>query len=276
MSELSREEYEELEVKVKALEERVGRLEKDVNSVVEEIRSVLIDVRSTLSELDNPLNYIKELGISDLIESITEDKLKEIIEAKLRELKKEMKGKLPVKEGRQVEGIKEGKEYNEKVSSKNSHEQLDKETPKIKKIKEVSPPTRETLVQERGLPFSGETSFSTTAYDNILKLVTCAGCLTYIFGKKGVEKVLDEYSRREWISHDLKLSLLHVVSLLNLSEVPEEREVSIEDHLIGLYLLNKLRSEAPATEFITILLLLSKYAGFPFIVRIMSQGREKP
>ncbi len=268
MSEMSLGSYEELETRIKALEERVERLENSLNSITEEVRSVLIDVRSTLSELDNPLNYIRELGIGDLIESTIEDKLKEIIEAKLKDLRRELRGKLTKETSAKGEA-----EKSEKTEKKRKIQEQPREL-ESEKSKIESGSATQKIPLEASFREIVEQKFRVNTYNEILNLIACAGCLTYIFGKKGVEKVLDEYSRRGWISHDVKLSLLHVASMLNLNDIPDEKEIGIEDHLIAMYLLDKLCRRAPVTEFIIILLLLSKYAGFPFIMRIVSQSQK--
>jgi len=249
------ESYEELEFKVKALEERIAKLENELNSVVDEVRTVLVDVRSTISELDNPLNYIKELGLSSLIESAIEEKLEKIIDDKLKEIRKEVKEKIS-----QVKTLKQPEEKKEeKKHTKPSQLELSPYGIDLKLNKSL-----ERLVRE-----------SSTSIDKILSMLTCAGCLVYIFGKRGVERVLDEYAKRGWITHDLKLTLLQISSLLELDGLPDEKETGIEDHLIVMYLLDKLHRGAPLTDFIVLLLLLSKYAGFPFILRVIER-EQKP
>jgi len=271
MSHSVADELEELEIKLKALEERVGSFEKNINEVTSEVRNVLIDIRSTLSELDNPFNYLKELGLESLLKSTIEEKLSEFVETRLKDLKKKLeekiaKAKIPTEQNEEQATIPTTQKMPETQQKVRQITRKETQLPLKRILGSVIPQKRLTLTQE---------SYSAIPLDEVLGLLSCAGCLIYIFGKRGAEKILDEYTRRGWIPDDVKLALLRASSILRLEDVPEEKEVGIEDHLIAMYLLNKLCDGAPLTEFLVVLLLLSKYAGFPFILKkIMSETRR--
>jgi len=81
---------EDLGMKLLQLEEKTNRLEASVSKISKETASVLTDIRSVLSELENPMNYLKGLGIDEVMltmaENITEKKLKEFMEKRLEGL----------------------------------------------------------------------------------------------------------------------------------------------------------------------------------------------
>lgn len=224
-------EYEELDVKVKELEERVMELEKGLDELTEETRSVLMDVRNVISELDNPLNYIKELGLSGLVESTIEDKLQEFMSSKLKDIIKDIKKTVP----------------QEKIE--------DSLKEPIKQFKDAN--IKQFEVNKEGI---------ITKYPFIesepLKLLICAGCLLYLFGKKGAEKVLDDYSMRGWISNDIKTSLTRVLSMLNADRIPDNVDIRIEDHLIAMCILSKLDGGGPISELFAMFLLLTRGVKF--------------
>lgn len=87
-------EEEDIQTKIFKLEDRVASLEQTLNSMVSDAKQVLTDVRAILSELENPMNYLKGLGIDEVMlsmaEQITEAKLKEFMDRKISALIKTM------------------------------------------------------------------------------------------------------------------------------------------------------------------------------------------
>ncbi|MCQ8891948.1 MAG: hypothetical protein NQU41_01040 [Candidatus Methanosuratincola sp.] len=87
---LLKEEGEDIGMKVIQLEEKTNKLEGAVAEISKETRAVLSDVRVVLTELENPMNYLKGLGIDEVMltmaENITENKLKEFMEKRLESL----------------------------------------------------------------------------------------------------------------------------------------------------------------------------------------------
>jgi len=85
---------EDIQTKIFKLEDRVASLEQMLNSTVGDAKQVLTDVRAILSELENPMNYLKSLGIDEVMlsmaEQITEAKLKEFMDRKISALIKTM------------------------------------------------------------------------------------------------------------------------------------------------------------------------------------------
>ncbi|MDD1776211.1 MAG: hypothetical protein LUP94_02530 [Candidatus Methanomethylicus sp.] len=85
-------ESEDVGMKVLRLEEKTSKLENTVSEMSHETRAVLSDVRNILTDLDNPLNYLKGLGIDEVIltmaDNIVENKLKEFMEKRVDSLVK--------------------------------------------------------------------------------------------------------------------------------------------------------------------------------------------
>ncbi|MEM3484762.1 MAG: FlaD/FlaE family flagellar protein [Candidatus Methanomethyliaceae archaeon] len=81
---------EDLGMKVLQLEEKTNKLESAFSRISKESAAVLTDIRAVLSELENPMNYLKGLGIDEVMitmaENITEKKLKEFMEKRLEGL----------------------------------------------------------------------------------------------------------------------------------------------------------------------------------------------
>lgn len=80
-------EEEDIQTKVFKLESKVTSLEQALNNMVNDANQVLTDVRAVLSELENPMNYLKGLGIDEVMlsmaEQITEAKLGEFMDRKI-------------------------------------------------------------------------------------------------------------------------------------------------------------------------------------------------
>lgn len=116
------EQDEDIGMKLIKLEKKTDNLERSVSEISKQTHSVLFDVRNVLTELDNPMNYLKGLGIDEVMismaENITEKKLTEFMERRLDEFTKSVvEGKLKetidqlVKKfiDEQISGIIEGK-----------------------------------------------------------------------------------------------------------------------------------------------------------------------
>ncbi|MEM4576424.1 MAG: hypothetical protein QW701_03035 [Candidatus Nezhaarchaeales archaeon] len=88
--ELVQEEEEDIQTKVFKLEGKVASLEQALNNMVNDANQVLTDVRTVLSELENPMNYLKGLGIDEVMlsmaEQITEAKLGDFMDRKVSAL----------------------------------------------------------------------------------------------------------------------------------------------------------------------------------------------
>lgn len=84
------EETEDAGMKLIQLEEKTNKLENAIAEISKETRAVLVDVRTILTDLENPMNYLKGLGIDEVMlsmaENITEKKLKDFMEKRLETL----------------------------------------------------------------------------------------------------------------------------------------------------------------------------------------------
>lgn len=319
------EEGESLGVKVINLEGKVHRLENAVSEISSELRAVLTDVRTILSDLENPINFLRSLGIDEVMISMAEEtienKLKEFIEKKLDLIvKTSAEGKLKelvdelikqfvdeqlgmlieskVKELKEqgvltvpidanelkaameeklsevmktdefqeiIRDIKENarKELEELVKQevKETVEELVKEELEVLKeeLKEELP---ELLVQSdavstavRNIPRRAST-YSTRMTS--VGLIACASTLVHIAGKKGAEQVVEEHYRRGKITDELRSILLRTIAMMNSKQIPEEKELHVEDHIVLTYLFEKLAHGASDLDFLVILSLSNR------------------
>jgi len=223
------------ELRLAKIEEKVNALEKAIEEITQQTKQVLMDTRTILSELDNPLNYLRSLGLDEVTLGMVEDKIKEITDKELKKFREEIKALATQQEKLQ-------KEQDEQTT----YELKANSSPEVLNTRQ------HTQVQQN------------QNIDETISLIVCTGYLLYTFGKKALEKVLDDYAKRGWISDEVKLSITRVASIMDSTSFPDEREVGIEDHIIATYLLDKLTKGGNSIDFMVILLLLGKYADFSF------------
>lgn len=65
-----KENQEELIREVENLKKRVEKLESQINQLSGPLTQMVIDVRTMLSEIENPFNYLSQMGFSDLIKNL--------------------------------------------------------------------------------------------------------------------------------------------------------------------------------------------------------------
>ncbi len=322
---LLKEEGEDLAMKVVSLEERTNKLENIVNEISKEVRSVLSDVRGTITELDNPMNFLKGLGIDEVMlsmaENITESKLKEfmekrleamtrtVVEGKLRELVDQLIKKFVDEQiGAIIEGkIKELRAkgiLNVPIDTDELKKVMDEKLSEVIKFDDVRTALREDLLKtvkseleerlkveiealKQSLP---ETSLSDDAIASALKersnsgnipcspgtkttagivgLTACAGALMRLSGRKGSERIIDDYYKRGLISDEIRSALLRLISIISAKDLPDEREVGIDDQVMMTYLFNKLTDGGSDTDFLITLMLLGKTSHYSFESRL--------
>jgi len=216
----------ELDLRLSKLEERVEALEKTVKATVDDVRQVLLDVRSVVSELENPINYVKELGIGELVSDLVKEHLKQFIaeNRRLREL---------VSRGR--EAVEEASERPQELSEAPQNPQ----TAQAVRASEAGQVVRSSPIG----------------------FVECAGFLLRAFGRKGAEMVLSRYSDAGWVTQHVKESVLKAMSVLNSLNVPEEREAGVMEHIMALYFLKKLESSLDGVDIMMLQSLLSNFDG---------------
>ena len=236
----------DLDLRLMRLEERVLALEGSVKGTIERVNGLLADIRAMLSELDNPLNFLKDLGLSDLILSITEGKLKEMLETRFEELKEEIVRRLPSKGG---------------AAEKPSTEGAANKTERAVDAQEK--PSSTTLPAPRPI--------SRVKLKEVVGLLACTGCLLYMFGRKGLERVLEDYASKGWLPEEVKQAVFKAMSTISSDDIPEVKQASVEDHVVAMYMLDRLMADDSQLDLLIILLLLNKYAGLSF-TKIL--GRE--
>lgn len=306
---------EDVGMKVIRLERKTNDLEKLVNEISKQTHSVLFDVRNILTELDNPMNYLKGLGIDEVMismaENITEKKLTEFMERKLDDYTKSVvESKLKESTDQlvkkfieeQVGGIIEGKikemkdkgilkvpinpdELKEAMEDKmaeiiNSEEMQEKMKEdlipilegKLKKalirdLKEPrlepqeAPPRVENLpaviAQEAHSVKPREQEAVMPSKIGSVGLTACAGSLMQMFGRKGAESIVDDYYKRGWIDYELRQSLLELMSTIQTRDIPDEKDIGVNEHAIAAYLFDKLTKNGSDLDFVVILVSLT-------------------
>ncbi len=320
---LLKEEGEDLEMKVVTLEERTNKLENAVGEISKEVRTVLSDVRGTITELDNPMNFLKGLGIDEVMlsmaENITESKLKEfmekrlealtktVVEGKLRELVDQLIKKFVDEQiGTIIEGkIKELRErgiLNVPIDPDELKKALDEKLSEVIKLEDIKTALREELLGtikselegrlkaeiealRQDLPevLSNNDGTSPAVEQNlkgarppggiktvagIVGLTACAGALMRLSGRKGSERVIDDYYRRGLISDEARSALLRLISIITTKDLPDEREIGIDDQIMITYLFDKLTDGGSDTDFLIALMLLNRASHYSFEARL--------
>lgn len=305
---------EDVGMKVIRLERKMNDLEKLVNEISKQTHSVLFDVRNVLTELDNPMNYLKGLGIDEVMismaENITEKKLTEFMGRKLDDYTKSVvEGKLKESTDQlvkkfieeQIGGIIEGKikemkdkgilkvpinpdELKEAMEGKmaeviNSEEMQEKMKEdlipilegKLKKsfLKDLKEPRLEpqevspreesisTLVAQGPPVKPKEQEVVMPSRIGSVGLTACAGSLMQMFGRKGAESIVDDYYKRGWIDYELRQSLLELMSTIQTRDIPDEKDIGVNEHAIAAYLFDKLTKNGSDLDFVVILVSLT-------------------
>ena len=217
----------DLDLRLSKLEERVEALEKTVKATVDDVRQVLLDVRSVVSELENPINYIKELGIDDLVSDLVKEHLKQLI-AENRRLR-ELVSKGP-KEGESVQHLSSASESSNEKTAQKKELSIDI-SPKMQSANVSSP----------------------------IGFVECAGFLLRAFGRKGAETILSRYSDAGWVSREVREAVSKAMSVLDSLKVPDERDAGIMEHIMALYFLKKLESSFDGVDAMMLQSLLSNF-----------------
>lgn len=321
---LLKEEGEDLDMKVVTLEERTNKLENVVSEISKEVRTVLSDVRGTITELDNPMNFLKGLGIDEVMlsmaENITESKLKEfmekrlealtktVVEGKLRELVDQLIKKFVDEQiGAIIEGkIKELREkgiLNVPIDPNELKKALDEKLSEVIKLDDIKTALREELLKmikpeleghlkaeiealrqslpetlsnstntapalEQGLPKGACTPAGAKTVAGIVGLTACAGALMRLSGRRGSERVIDDYYKRGLIPDEARSALLRLISIITTKDLPDEREIGIDDQIMITYLFDKLTDGGSDTDFLITLMLLNRASHYPFEARL--------
>lgn len=275
---------EDLNIKLIQIEDRINKLENTISEISKSTSAVLSDIKTVLSELENPMNYLKGLGIDEVIltmtENIMEKKLKEFLEKRLEALVKSIvENKLKdivepiilkcLQEQAQVmieEKIKEMKEkgilkvpidvdelkraLNDKLNEIVDHNRI-KST-----LKEV---VESIINEDYGIMKDYEGQLDKPTSNNtksIVGITACASALIQMFGKSSAEKIVEECYKTGWLSDDVKSSLLRVMSMIDPNNTSEFKEPSIRDYVVAMFLFDKLVRGAPDIDFIMALKLL--------------------
>lgn len=88
-------------------------------------------------------------------------------------------------------------------------------------------------------------------------LTACAGSLMQMFGRKGAESIVDDYYKRGWIDYELRQSLLELMSTIQTRDIPDEKDIGVNEHAIAAYLFDKLTKNGTDLDFVVILVSLT-------------------
>lgn len=279
---------EDLNIKLIQIEDRISKVENTISEISASTSAVLSDIKTVLSELENPMNYLKGLGIDEviltmtenimekklkeflekrletLVRSIVENKLKEIVEplivkclqeqaqALIEEKIKEMKEKGILKASIDVDELK-------RVLDDKLNEIVNQE--KLKSMLEEL--VKGIISEDNGAVESNEKQDEIKASSiqnakSMVGITACASALIQMFGKSGAEKIVEECYKTGWLSDEVKSSLLRVLSMIDSNNAPEYKEPTIKDYVVAMFLFDKLTKGAPDIDFVMTLKLLKE------------------
>ena len=246
---------EVLEEEVEKLKKRVASLEEEIRSVYEPLKNTILDIRTLMSELENPFNYLRQLGLSDefLNAQNLDEKVEKIVDARLRHILDERINKALNRMVRPEKG--EASQEGEGAENTPPHEQHEHQPPasKVKGDPEASP---------------------------AISTLVCAEYLLHLFGKKNLPRILETYVSKRWISEEAKAAILKASKVLTNSGLTSKTysgtfQGDLTDHLLAISLINTVsRSDAP--NFYTLLLLKDrvKSPGNPLKPPLKASGRK--
>lgn len=281
---------EDSSIKMIQIEDRISKLESALSEISGNTTAVLSDIRTVLTELENPMNYLKGLGIDEVIltmtENVMEKKLKEFLEKRLdilvrsfvenklkeivepiimkclqeqvhviiEEKIKEMKDRGILKVPIDVNELKNV--LDEKLTELINSEKLNSILKEI--IGNIINEDRlfgDQLLKEIPKQLSNLKNSSNNV-GSIVGLTACASILIQMFGKPGAEKIIEECYRIGWLSDEVKSSLLRVLSVINSENITEPKDPNIRDYIVAMFLFDKLAKGASDLDFIMVLKLL--------------------
>ena len=214
-----------------ALEERVAALESAVSKLKDSMEKVLMDVRAFLSELENPIDYLGQLGLDELAASVIEGKLREF-ETRIRSiidrlLEEKLKSHIKDVLGDKLDGLPRGA-----ASSRQ--------------------PGGDAVTPNRKAAREGE------SVDGIIGLMSCAAYLARTFGRKGMEDFLDSHVRTGLITDELKEKLVQLALAMHSEGLPERVNASVTDHIMATHMLSRLVSGISGMDLVVLSLLAAK------------------
>ena len=260
------EEYsvEELASRVKKVEEEINKLDKLLKEEMKKVDEVLLDIRARESALENPLNIIKELGVTDFMVDTVMDKLTDRINEMV---KRAVQERLSSKEfGDEIRKLLDGieKEYRERIEALQRERREESKSDRSVSTTEWAPPGPELVPF---MEYIGPTKPVVAGKEMVEALYTVLGSLTAAlfivntYGKKGYSRVLDYYEAHGVLPRDLRQVVELMCSLLGTSDVPDMGNPSALDYICTLYLFNKLKNSKDSTLEDLILILLTLLCG---------------
>ncbi|MCS7098575.1 MAG: hypothetical protein NZ922_06325 [Candidatus Methanomethyliaceae archaeon] len=281
---------EDFSIKMIQIEDRISKLESALSEISGNTTAVLSDIRTVLTELENPMNYLKGLGIDEVVltmtENVMEKKLKEFLEKRLDVLVRSfVENKLKeivepiimkcLQEQAHIMIEEKIKEMKDKGILKVPIDTNELKNALDEKLKEFinSEKLNSMLKEIIGNIISGERLFGDQLFKEIPKqlndlknsssntgsivgLTACASILIQMFGKSGAEKIVEECYRIGWLSDEVKSSLLRVLSVINSENISESKDPNIRDYIVAMFLFDKLTKGASDLDFIMVLKLL--------------------
>jgi len=244
---------EMIDEELNRINKRIEKLEKQFEEIHGSLQQTLLDVRSTLTEMENPFNYLKEIGIDEIIQKIIEGHAGE----ELKRVRMEKTASM------------------EKGGGDNQQPQSTSPPPRPSVGREEVP---RSAIQHRDEElFAGRKpklrleTLATTPY--VLNLMICTEYLTQLFGRD-LERILDFYESEGWIPPHIRDAVVKTAKRLfevysDLYILQDERPAqSVKTHIVAIYLLNKLCEENTLEFVITLLLLNWRFQpqlreGFP-------------
>jgi len=243
---------------ISALEEKVKRLEESLKEIREPIEKTLIDLRKMLSDLENPFNILLATQGQQL--NLNPPHSEDIGH----------QSALPIVEDHPVERPPLADIEPTQIENKSPQEQVNVEP--IKAAEGKASTSMEPSLNRDERPSNAPNiaallpSIRLANNNKHLSTLACASILLSMFDEEELRQNLNLYVAKGWIPKETALAIKEALEVLprdlNNLLYRRERRARMEDHVIAVYLLNKLNSSDGCDEtFFLILLLLSKIYG---------------
>ena len=238
---------------VSALEEKVRKLEESLREIREPIERTLIDLRKMLSDLENPFNalllpqaqggYQAGVGSTGPELQPTPPAIGGLSLAPFKDEK--TPGDASPRRGAPDRGV-EASSATEQGAKLDVHEgpmgRLEVKTP--------LPSVVEPLIGH---------------YGRYLPILACTSILLSLFDEEELRHYLNFYVAKGWVPREVALAVKEALEVvpkdLNSAALRRERRLRVEDHVIAVYLLNKLARDDRHDDIFFLLLLLLKAYG---------------
>ncbi|RLF10066.1 MAG: hypothetical protein DRJ98_06970 [Thermoprotei archaeon] len=233
------------------LEEKVKMLENSLKEIREPIENTLVDLRRMLSDLENPFNLLLSLR-GDQGKGVQRDENQAENHAKNYEAPK------PTGSESAVPGTADSFRHTTTLRGEASLSSINEpstflETPDMKLDAERN--VKAPLDEDKAMDLNRS---HPSVDERHLAVIACASLLLSLFDEDELRWALNSYVAKGWVSRRTSLMIkeaLEMVPSILKSPPDATRRARMEDHLLAVYLLNKLDEGADERFFLALLLL---------------------